>query len=224
MSERRAALSLVVSLILALSLAACGRNTTPPTPTKPVAREISGTVEEWTGGEAVVRAIDIFDPEVPFTEGTIHADGSFSLTLPVEGEELASALATLDETFFCPHQNSGNTVEMTPASIETVFVSNGFFVYDSKSGELLGSISPELKPENTFNNVYASSDATVKGDCVTSYDETRFDLDFKAGWNALSSTEDGSVLSVSTRPFPKNITWTYRSDEVPFEPEPPVAQ
>ncbi len=219
MKQRRAALSLVVSLILALSLAACGRNTTLPTPTTPVPREISGIAEGWTGGEAVVRAVDVSDPGVSFAEGTISADGSFSLTLPVEGEALAAALSTIDEAFFCP-----DTVEITPGPFEAVFVSNDFIVYDSASGELLGFIYAERTPENAFNNVYASSDATVKGGCGTTDNETRFDLDFKAGWNAIFSTEDGSVLSVSTRPFPTNVTWTYHSDEGPLEPPSPPCE
>jgi hypothetical protein len=219
-SERRAALSFVVSLILALSLAACGRNTTLPTPITPIPREISGTAEGWTGGEAVVRAVDVFNPEVPFTEGTISADGSFSLTLPVEGEELAAALGTLDKDFFCPDQSGGSPVRITPESFEGVFVGNYFYVYNSASGERLGVIYAERTPENAFNNFYASTDATVKGSCGATGNEIRFDLDFKAGWNAIFSTEDGSVLSVSTRPFPTEVTWTYESDDSSPEPEP----
>jgi len=232
MSERRAALSLVVSLTLVLLLAACVRNSTPPIPTPTAPREISGTVAGWTGGEAVVRA-ESPNPEngapITIAEETISADGSFSLTLPVEGAALADALETADGEFFCPDYGVGDvvsTIEFTPGLFETVLIGNYFYVYDSTSGERLGIISPETTPENNFVNAYASSDATVKGDCVTTYGEEsstlRVDLDYNAGWNAVFGTESGSVFSISTGPFPvdTNPRWTYMS-EIPPPTDPP---
>lgn len=218
MTERRAALNLVVLLMLVLLLSACGRNTTPPAPTTPTPREISGTAEGWPGGEAVVRA-ETTEFSI-IAEGTISADGSFSLTLPVEGAELANALTTADGDSFCSSPDSVSTIEIAPGPFKTVFIANYFYVYDSTGSELLGYLSTESTPQDSFNNAYASSNVTVKGDCVTTYGNEsstlRFDLDYKAGWNAIFSTESGAVLSVSTRQFPAGTgRWTYVSEEVP---------
>ncbi|CAA9365774.1 MAG: hypothetical protein AVDCRST_MAG93-7965 [uncultured Chloroflexia bacterium] len=139
----RTARNLIVPLMLALSLAACGGNSAPPmepptnnspTPTTPAPKEISGTIDGWLGGEAGVRAESTGSETgelVVLAEGTISADGSFSLTLPVEGEALAAALFTIDSSFTCAGPNSVSTVEITPGPFETVFVKNYFRVYDS---------------------------------------------------------------------------------------------
>lgn len=73
--------------------------------------------EGWSGGEAVVR--EESTERFVVAEGTISTDGSFSLTLPVEGETLADALCTIDNNFSCPGPNSMSTIEITPGPFPT---------------------------------------------------------------------------------------------------------
>ena len=219
---RRTALRLVVPLISVLSLAACKSGTTPPTtgpptPTPPTPHEISGTVEGWPGGEAVVRA-EGFNPDdssrVDVAEGTVSDDGSFSLTLPVEEAEFAEVLFTADQELFCPAPGV-STVEITPGPIKLAAVPNYFGVYASTdSDKRFGNIAANFTQDNGYTNFFASADATIKGECVTTYggEETstlELDLDFKAGWNAVFSTSGESGLSSKTGPFPEVTRWTY---------------
>lgn len=106
--------------------------------------------EGWSGGEAVVR--EESTERFVVAEGTISTDGSFSLTLPVEGEVLADALFTIDSNFFRSGSEPDvtSTIEITPGPFETVFVGNFFSVYDATDGELLGFISLDVTPENPF--------------------------------------------------------------------------
>lgn len=207
----------------------------PPTPTTPIPREISGTAAVWSGGGAVVRAesFGLDSARVDVADGTISADGRFSVTLPVDGAALADALLTADADLFCPGPNSVSTVEITPGPFETVLVLNLFRVYDAAdSRESVGIIFPDYSVlDDSPNYFYAASEVSVAGACVTTYGEesstTRFDLDFKAGWNAVFSTESGpgseAVLSVSTGPFPTNIKWIYEDEAaLPEPPEPPT--
>ncbi len=232
MVTRRTALRLVVPLISVLSLAACKSGTTPPTtdpptPTPPTPHEISGTVEGWPGGEAVVRAegFNLDDSrQAVVAEGTISADGRFSLTLPVEEAELAEVLVTADQELFCPAPGV-STVEITPGPTELAAVPNYFGVYASTdSDERLGNIAANFTQNNGYTNFFASADATVQGECVTTYGEEsstlELDLDFKAGWNAVFSTSGESVFSSKTGPFPEVTGWTYSEEISPVPPVP----
>lgn len=199
----------------------------PPPPTPLTPKEISGTAEGWSDGQAIIRAegTDLDNSRQSFVaERTISADGKFSLTLPAEEAELADVLFTADQELFCPEPGV-STVKITPGPFETVFVGNYFLVYDATEDELLGSISPDrLVPQNDFSYAYAPSDVSVKGECVTTYgDESstlRLDLEYKAGWNAVFFTQRGPVLSVSTGLFPTDARWVY-TDEFQVLPGPP---
>lgn len=230
MVERRTARNLVVSLMLVLLLAACGDGTTPPTtdpptpnptptPTTSTPKEISSTIAEWTGGEAVVKAEAFEDGgHILLAEGTISADGSFSLTLPVAEDIPDDAFVPFNEADICEtEQGAVSTVEFTPSGpFDSAFIYS-FAVYDSAGSDYLGDIYLENDSgETSYRYNYVASDVTVTGECVktssgsggsASY-TNRYNLDFKAGWNT-STTTYGEGLAYSTASIPAGISWYY---------------
>ena len=223
MKGRSAALNLVVSLMLVLSLAACSRKVTPPPnnppiPATPTPEVLSGTIEQWTGEAAVIRALSYnfeTNESVVIAEGIINNDGSFSLTLPVD-EGVADALFTVDNGNFCETNTTGSndirsTIKVTPSSIE--FANTGLFVYKSASSsedEIIGDV---LVTDNNYaiaiNFNYAVSDVTIKGDCITTSSTDRYDLSFKAGWNKVMAVFNSEGRSLSTEPIPETISWSF---------------
>lgn len=252
--SKRVAINLVVVVVLALSLAACRNNstmpTTPgvpaipgdpdfPTPGNPQPKEISGKVEGWTLGEAFIRAEGHTerDETIVLAEGPISADGSFRFTLPVSGENLDKALYSVDSEDFCGPNSSG-AVEVTPSQFNLVDV-NFFSVYesaDSSLDEAIGELYLTSGDPSVYSGrltyEYSFTAASVQGECVQNSTDTggsdssttRFDLDYKPGWNEVQYTsagfDDEPVVNLYvTAPFPADTSWAYAHYDPP-ETEP----
>ncbi|MDQ3398448.1 MAG: hypothetical protein M3511_11910, partial [Deinococcota bacterium] len=195
----------------------------PPTPTTPTPEMLSGTMEQWIGEDAVIRALSYnfeTNEQVVLAEGIVGDDGSFNITLPAE-EGVADALFTIDEGNFCVTNQTGggdirSTVEVMPSPIS--FANLGLFIYESaysSTNEIIGDVlATDENYEAVINFYYAASDATIRGDCITTLSANfistdAYDLDLKAGWNKVMSVSTAEGRSLSTEPVPEDIRWSF---------------
>jgi hypothetical protein len=165
------------AVLLASAMAACSGSSLSlgETPT------VSGKLEGYSGGAKVLKVLrGPGGQEVAGATGSLNADGTFTVTLP------GSASLTL--TPFAVGSNCAATVN--PADAKSASVSVG--VYDSAAsttpiGTLFQGDSRTPTPTNgTISGViriYVDKNVTVKGTCTSP--NTSYDLDLKAGWNAV---------------------------------------
>lgn len=222
--------------VLSLLTACAGGSADGLDETEPPTKVVSGTVQGWTDGRAAVRAVagdygEVYR-DVPLAEGSLEADGSFSLTLPPADEIPDNVVYPAKSLFSCikgiPGGYEGETgsVEIVPADLGYVYLT-AFAVFRpgtdaNREGDLYYR-GDGAKTDATHNVVYlyATADGTVKGRCTTSagdkedgYDTSdSYDLALKAGWNEIIQTDTSSLRSVTsslqTGPLPQGLTWQY---------------
>jgi hypothetical protein len=215
-------------LTLAFCLIACGGGSsggltpTPPTPTPPSSsgKELNGTVENWIGQAATLRAelANTVADSAVLAEAPIGADGSFSLSLP-GGEGVADHLGPMQGTS-CEDGGTG-MVEVTPSTLEVASVS--YRAYDSTDGNasLLGEVFQAVRSEASSTivyQIYAASSGTIKGSCVYTYEDENgagttytdtYDMNLVAGWNSFMFTFTENSSTSSTGDVPATARWEY---------------
>ncbi len=214
---------------LSLLTACAGSSADSLDGTEPPTKVVSGAVQGWTEGRTTVRAVagdygEVYR-DVPLAEGSLEADGSFSLTLPPADEIPAEVVYPATSLFSCTEGETGS-VEVVPADLGYAYL-EAFAVFlpdtdTNREGDIY--YSADGAETNTVQDVvylYATTDGTVKGRCTTSagdnedgYDTSNsYDLTLKAGWNEVIATDTGSprrvTSSLQTGPLPQGLTWQY---------------
>lgn len=239
--KARPCVYLVSLFTTAALLTACGGPGAPDRPQPVVDRSqepkvLSGTVADWTGEDAVVRA-ETYNAEgdyVILAKSPVAADGSFSLSLP-GAEGLGKALVTVTEQdLSCETNGEQGTVVMTPERVAGTIIEltvHPASLPDSNHEDYLGSLHLE---EWEFTEgikevlaVYVTEDVTVRGSCTDMYsyedpelgkevevtDTTTYDLNLVAGWNDVVATyeddENSYNVMYATGPLPKDLAWHF---------------
>lgn len=227
----------VGNLFISLLLTACaGGSVGDRSEGNPLTLEVSGTVQEWVGKRATVKAVagdyGRVYRDVPLAEGVLEADGGFSLTLPHGNEIPDKVFYPAKSLFSCTKGVAGSyegetgNVEVVPEDLGYVYL-QAFSVFmpdtdANRKGDLYYSTYDA--DTNTVRNIvylYATADSTIKGSCTTSagdnedgYDTSdSYDLTLKAGWNKIIATDTSVLrsvaLSLTTGPLPEGLTWQY---------------
>jgi len=189
-------------------------------PSGTTGKELSGTVENWIGQAATLKAelADTVDSAV-LAEAPMGADGSFSLTLPGE-EQVADYLGPMPGTS-CEEDGGTGTVVVTPSTLEVASVS--YAAYDSadSNASLLGEVFHAVRSEGSSTIVYqlyAASSGTVTGSCISTFEDengveatyTRtYDMNLVAGWNDVMFTFTENSATSSTGNVPATARWEY---------------
>lgn len=194
-------------------------------------KDLSGTVDNWIGQAANIRA-ETWHFQETLSEAPISSDGSFSLILPgqVFGDLSVESGNFCEEFLDLPGVTS--TVEVTPGPLDLAEVYElSVYTTEDSDASYLGALSYEgLLEESSFvvSQLYASSDATVTGSCTYTLEDDEgsmetfvdtFDLDLSAGWNEVvyefADSEDDSAISttISTGDIPGAASWQYYESE-----------
>ncbi len=199
----------------------------------PLTLEVSGTVQEWVGKRATVRAVagdyGRVYRDMPLAEGVLEADGGFLLTLPFADEIPDEVFYPAKSLFSCKKGVPGGeagSVEVVPEDLGYVYL-EAFAVFlpdtdANREGDIFYSAyDADTNTSHDIGYLYATNDGTVKGRCTTSAGEDEsgydtsdsYDLTLKAGWNKVVATDTSSlrnvVLSLTTGPLPEGLTWQY---------------
>lgn len=233
--------TLLLFTVLALFLAACGGDsttptpppdtnppTTPPTPPAPPEPEIpaltlSGTANGYTGAAGELVAT-MQNSQAEVATGTIAADGSFSLELPGElTDEQVSDSNDPENYVFC----EANPVDVSSATWEADLldlpeVRGG----GEATGELLLSNAANFTDPSALTGlkqvtpVYSTSALSVTGDCSDDGVTTTFDMQLQTGWNYIVlevTNDDASTGTLSTVPsLPTDARWDFVPPSSPF--------
>jgi hypothetical protein len=189
---------------------------------------ISGTVQDWTGGAATVRAVShVGQQEVTLAEGTINANGTFSLTLP--GAETMGPYLSSVESFSCEDDANGEVV-FTPSPLRVLEFDPEFLVF-SADGSIAHLWQEDEDGRVYVSQIYSASSATITGSCATySYVDDEpvpftyiWDLNLTAGWNDGISEITETGQNFRTGAIPAGVGWQWRYGTVPLPPPgPPV--
>lgn len=194
---------------------------------EPIAKELRGRVQNWSGQAARVRA-QVYDLESNLTvlaEAPVDAGGEFSLTLP---GAVGEGLYTVDRaTYSCSAFGGTGDLTVTPerVAIAEVFL-DIFAAAAGDAGLGLGALSYSgFSSGSVFfvRQFYAASAAKVEGSCTYTFAEgaaaqTYVDtylLELKAGWNNvvyehLDPVDERTLETViSTRAPPIGAAWSY---------------
>lgn len=169
-------------------------------PTRPPQNNttISGTVQEYTGGEAGLEAQSL----EKVSNGSINADGSFSVTLP----------ETLGDLELTPASNAPcEGVTMTPASYK---VARFYSLTVIKDGAVVGALAQaKVNPANGESSlvfrVYVDQDVRIIGTCPSN--EVSYDISFQKGWNVMLLNEGNGSTSY-TSPENVDLPWLFSAD------------
>lgn len=195
---------------------------------------ISGTVEDWTGGAATVRAEILTgtgDTGGPvLAEGTIDASGAFSLTLP--GAETMGQYLFPIESGPCGEGSTG-TIEVTPSPLEIAVPA--FSVYSSADDAFIGFLAQVGVLPGSYVGVsqfYSALSGTVQGSCTIEGEGPDgepltytliYALDLEPGWNDVISESAGFDTNIRTGAIPAGVSWQYLDNSSPPPPPgPPV--
>ncbi len=227
----------VGNLFISMLLTACaGESVGNRNERNPLTLEVGGTVQEWVGKRATVRAVagdyGRVYRDVPLAEGVLEADGSFLLTLPSADEIPDEVFYPAKSLFSCikgipgGHQGETGSVEVVPEALNYVYL-EAFAVFlpdtdANREGDIFYSTyDADTNTGQDIVYLYATTDGTVKGRCTTSVGENQdgydasdsYDLTLKAGWNKVIATDTSSLrgvtLSLTTGPLPEGLTWQY---------------
>lgn len=212
-----------------------------PGPVEPPSEELSGTIQDWVGGTAVLK-LETFVGEqyTVLEEVQITPDGAFSLTLP--SLDVISRYLNAVESFSCGAYSdegisgTGPGVEVTPNPLQLGFVY--LYVYEEGKSDPIGYLVFGTSAGNTVTFVdqaYAGSGGTITGSCTFSYEDENgnsvsytdtYNVSLGAGWNNFLTkvTFTGEVPSsytMSTGSAPAGSAWYYIPMDGMTEPEPP---
>lgn len=189
----------------------------PPGPNTLEAGTVSGSLSSYTGGAAQLYAYAPLLREL-LAEGTVAANGKFSVTLPT----------TPGATQLQPIAGEGCTAQPTVTPAHARFVFTDTYMV-AREEELVG-YTEEITNAGQANGTgrsdvlrfYASTAARVTGQFICGGTTSRFDLDLKAGWNVVQRT----VLAVSGDITTSQTFGMYSGERIttPFTPVAPPAQ
>lgn len=232
-------------LTLAVVLASCGGGSGGITPTPDPdpgsgdgggtsSKVVSGTIENWTGQTAVLKAEFLTSGPLPvLTEGPINPDGTFSLTLPgadVIGQYLEPWTGTQ-----CDDVEGGSgSIEITPGELE-LSPPLRLDVYASSDSQPIGTLAYTVSSGATqVEYVYSASDGTITGSCTFTFEDGNgaevsntdaYNVNLAAGWNELiveyTFPEEGFGVADSntyTGNVPSGAFWSYYEYESPPPP------
>lgn len=222
----------VLGLLTAVLLAACGGNN-PIEPVVNPARELSGTVQNWSGDTATLQAVVTGDTgEITGTlgaSGVLAADGSFELTLPETPS--GSVLSDSSISEICEGTFDGTA---TPDTWQEVFADiaveqNGDTVgfLSLASSEDVAGFEGGAVGDFVVVRIYVSEDVTIQGTCNSEFGTFSYDVELEQGWNLVLITIEeldptfgfpsrGSAESIDA--VPSGAQW-YFVENTP-EPEP----
>lgn len=225
-------------MFVLLTLTACGgtRNNPGTTPLAIEPKVLSGTVENWIGEEASLRA-ESYTPGITVAEAPLNADGSFRLVLPA-GDEMAGFLHPFpSDGYSCEGRGATGTVEITPAPLKLAEI---YRLIVSASPD---DAAPELgslyyqgamaDADISVSQMYTATAGSIRGRCTETFETdegkvlTRtdtYEIELVAGWNEVvyvdRYSEDGRyrVSTVaSTREVPTTTSWEYTESSVSTE-------
>ena len=192
------------ALLITVALSACGMSTSGE-----AAQIISGQVPSYGGPAATLEAVDDIGG-ADFGEGSIEADGSFSLSL--EARVSQSALRPIDSLKACDNIRISDSDART-AGLGQIRVTRVNGINNSTVGALVLTRSERSAGNTTttaVGRVYVDRNVSVSGQCRPENSDTRleFSLDLRAGWN---------IVTFETRSsgFPLTSSVTYRTGLAP---------
>jgi hypothetical protein len=202
--------TIIFSLILMALLSSCDLLGAKPNVENPKANSITGKVQSYTGGDATLEArlaLDFVEGAPKVGQGSIKADGSFTVTLnDTIADENLDPLSDLCEGVTV----TPNTVKGTDLYFLTV-------VRDGKPiGDLLQASSPDIFtkiPIKYVAWVYLNQDASIKGTCQGVVKST-FNVSYTKGWNISLQELTQTSTTISTIES-SDLSWIYRSIEQP---------
>lgn len=219
---------MVLTLLTGALLAACGGK--PPEPPVNPARELSGTVQNWSGGSATLQAVTTGDNgeitgDIGAT-GTLAADGSFALTLPETPN--AAALSDSSITAVCTGAFDGTA---TPDAWQEAFAdlavqqnggTRGFLTL--ASSEAAADFQGAAVGDFIVTQIYVSKDVTIQGTCTSEFGNFDTDVQLEQGWNLMVFTikaidpQSGfpsQFNSVSPEAVPNGAKWYFAERGMP---------
>jgi hypothetical protein len=213
----------VASVLMFVCLAACTQESSKPKPesalgdSPTLTGKISNLSEAKLGGKTLtIKArINIFTPsEKILAEGTVAADGSFSLKLPGEAA-LTDSLVTITEE--SQKVQCGSTPEftatVTPTSYKTINLATLELYGDGKLvAALYHANSINLAPPySEVQYVFVDRDVSMKGVCeffVNS--KTNINEDLRKGWNSVivgPDAKDSNALDIRNAKPDASFRW-----------------
>lgn len=212
-------------LSLALALGGCRQATVPEDPTTPpvspippdntpAERVISGTLTGWNAGEAFVTfpgggfgfsiisdgentSVEDIDLRPPLFQGTVAADGSFSVTL-----------RSPDPSELIPFECTEDGPNVAAAGIAvTSSVAN-----PTQGEEIVGiySYADTGSIERRAGWLYVAEPYEAEETCTPVEGQegtTRIDLSLETGWNEVVSTATGLDSVLTSEPIPDTFVW-----------------